>query len=168
MSTSDHEQADELPGSSDGDVSTTVCAVGDGARADMSKQGNDRRLNDCGECGDGCDRRQAQRPGSNRARREARVSTGDDPSDKGLFYVPYRAASTSPIPNSLGFSTAEAIRQAAQSAARISEAVGDEPFGMVIGPGVVRLVTGKQATEANVAFSTRDRVKDIDSTVVPT
>lgn len=167
MTTSARELAEEVPDSPDGDVSHANFVVGDDACAQTASVGNCLPLNDCDECEDGCDRCQATKPGSNRARRQARVSPDIQTSDKGLFYVPYRAVSTSPIPSSLGFATAESVRHTAQSAAQMSEAVGDEPFGMVIGPGVVRLVTGKQATEANVSFSTRNLSPDSKSVVVP-
>lgn len=78
--------------------------------------------------------------------------------------MPYRAVSNSPVPNSLGFPAHSNVRRAAENAARISHARGDEPFGMVIAPGVVRLVTGKQATHANVAFSTRKSAEDLAET----
>lgn len=60
-----------------------------------------------------------------------------------------------PIPNSLGFPARQDVIDTAERLAALSHAIGSERFGMVIAPGVVRLVTGDSALDTGAAFSTR-------------
>jgi hypothetical protein len=62
------------------------------------------------------------------------------------------------IPNSLGFPSRQTVIETAERCAALSGATGSERFGMVIAPGVRRLVTGEWALDVGVTYTTRTQL----------